>query len=85
MTYASILVFGQQRMSHREELMKYMVRSQCKHNKYPLYSVHSDMDYFILYNDICVEEEVIELESKSRKTKDVKLNARKGYKMYGVQ
>jgi hypothetical protein len=31
--------------------MKYMVSSQEKPHNYPLYSVHSDLDSFILYND----------------------------------
>jgi hypothetical protein len=31
--------------------MKYMVSSQEKLHNYPLYFVHSDLDYFILYND----------------------------------
>lgn len=48
--------------------MKFMVSSQEKPNNYPLYSVHLDMDSFILYNDICLEEEVSDMEVKSRKT-----------------
>jgi hypothetical protein len=31
--------------------MKYMVSSQEKPHNYPLYSAHSDLDSFILYND----------------------------------
>ena len=31
--------------------MKYMVSSQEKLHNYPLYSAHSDLDLFILYND----------------------------------
>jgi hypothetical protein len=51
MSYATILVFGQQRRLYRATLMKYMVSSQEKLHNYPLYSTHSDLDYFILYND----------------------------------
>jgi hypothetical protein len=36
--------------------MKYMVSSEEKMHKYPLYFVHSDLDSFILYNDGDVEE-----------------------------
>jgi len=51
--------------------MKYIVSGQDKPNNYPLYYVHSYMDSFILDNDICLEEEMSEMESKSSKTKDV--------------
>lgn len=68
MTYATILVFGQPRRLHTETLMKYMVSSQDKPNNYPLYSVHSDMDSFILYNNECVENEVSPLEAKISNT-----------------
>jgi hypothetical protein len=56
MSYATIPVFGQQRRLYRETLMKYMVSSQEKPHNYPLYSAHSDLDSFILYNDGDTEE-----------------------------
>jgi hypothetical protein len=37
--------------------MKYMVSSQEKPHNYPLYSAHSDLDSFILYNDGATEEQ----------------------------
>jgi hypothetical protein len=51
MSYATILVFGQHIILYRETLMKYMVSSQEKPHNYSLYSIHSDLDSFILYND----------------------------------
>jgi ribonuclease HI len=51
MSYATIPIFGQKRWLYRETLMKYMVSSQEKPHNYPLYSVHSDLDSFILYYD----------------------------------
>ena len=36
--------------------MKYMVSSQEKPHNYPLYSAHSDLDSFILYNNGDTEE-----------------------------
>jgi hypothetical protein len=51
MSYATIPVLGQQRRLYRETLMKYMVSSQAKPHNYPLYSTHSHIDSFILYND----------------------------------
>jgi ribonuclease HI len=56
MSYATILVFGKKRRLYREALMKYMVSRQEKPHNYPLYSVHSDLDSFILYNDGDMEE-----------------------------
>jgi hypothetical protein len=42
--------------------MKYMVISQEKPHNYPLYSAHSDLDSFILYNDGDTEEQITQLE-----------------------
>jgi hypothetical protein len=62
MSYATIPVFGQQRRLYRETLMKYMVSSQEKPHNYPLYSAHSDLDSFILYNDGDMGEQITQLE-----------------------
>ena len=35
--------------------MKYMVSSQEKIHNYPLYYVHTDLDSFILFNDVEIE------------------------------
>jgi hypothetical protein len=61
MSYATIPVFGQQRRLYRETLMKYMVSSQEKPHNYPLYSAHSDLDSFVLYNDGDTEEKDTQL------------------------
>jgi ribonuclease HI len=61
MSYATVPVFGQQRRLYRETLMKYMVSSQEKPHNYPLYSAHSDLDSFILYNDSHTEEQGTQL------------------------
>jgi hypothetical protein len=61
MSYATIPVFGKQRRLYRETLMKYMVSSQEKLHNYPLYSTHSDLDTFILYNDGDTEEKDTQL------------------------
>jgi len=50
MSYATILVFGQPKRLYRETLMKYVVSSPEKPQNFPFYSMHSDMDSFILYN-----------------------------------
>lgn len=50
-----------------------MVSSQEKTNNYRLYSVHLDLDSFILYNDEFVEEEVSLLEVVLSKTEEMKL------------
>jgi hypothetical protein len=61
MSYTTIPVFGQQRRLYRETLMKYMVSSQEKPHNYPLYSAHSNLDLFILYNDGHTEEQDTQL------------------------
>jgi len=50
MSYATISVFGQPKKLHQETLMKYVLSSQEKPQNFPIYSMHSDMDSFILYN-----------------------------------
>ena len=51
LSYATISIFGQPKKLYRETLMKYVVRSEEKPQNFPIYSIHSDMDYFILFND----------------------------------
>ena len=51
LSYATISVFGQPKRLYRETLMKYVVSSVSKHENFPIYSIHSDMDSFILFND----------------------------------
>jgi hypothetical protein len=70
MSYATIPVFEQQRRLYRETLMKYMVSSQEKPHNYPLYSAHSDMDSFILYNDDDMEEQIAQLEEDTLDLKE---------------
>ena len=50
MSYTTILVFGQPKRLYRKTLIKYVVSSQEKPQNFPIYSVHSDMDSFIIYN-----------------------------------
>jgi hypothetical protein len=61
MSYATVPVFGQQRRLYRETLMKYKVSSQEKPHNYPLYSAHSDLDSFILYNDGDTGEKITQM------------------------
>ena len=50
MTYATIPVFNQPRRLYRESHMKYMVSSQERPENSPIYSIHTDLDSFILFN-----------------------------------
>ena len=50
-SYATIPIFGQLRRLYRESQMKFLVSSPEKPENSPLYSVHTDLDSFILYND----------------------------------
>jgi ribonuclease HI len=72
MSYAIVLVFGQQRRLYRETLMKYMVSSQEKPHNYPLYSTHSELDSFILYNEGDPEGKIAQLESDTTDPKENK-------------
>jgi hypothetical protein len=68
MSYATISVFGQPKRLYRETLMKYVVSSQEKPQNFPIYSVHSDMDSFILYNaEIDPPTDVKVLAAKTKK------------------
>ena len=60
MTYATIPVFSQPRRLYRETHMKYMVSSQERTDNSPLYSIHTDLDSFILYNDENLNEQGLE-------------------------
>ena len=51
MTYATIPVFSQTRRLYRETHMKYMVSNQETQENSPIYSIHTNLDSFILYND----------------------------------
>ena len=68
MSYATISVFGQQRKLYRETLMKYMVSSVEKPQNFPIYSVHFDMDSFILYNSDHDKKEITVVEQKYKTT-----------------
>jgi hypothetical protein len=72
MSYVTIHVFGQQRILYRETLMKYMVNSQEKPHNYPLYSVHSNLDSFILYNDGDLDSQIAQLEDDASSLKESK-------------
>jgi len=50
MSYSTISVFDQQRKLYRETLIEYMVSSAKRPKNFPIYSMHSDMDSFILNN-----------------------------------
>ena len=49
-SYATLSIFGKPKMLYGVTLMKYMVSDVEKLQYYPIYSIHSDMDYFILCN-----------------------------------
>jgi len=66
MSYATISIFGQQRKLYRETLMKYMVSSSERPQNYPIYSMHSDMDSFILYNSNNGKDKITDVEGKHK-------------------
>src|SRR5690606_6285057 len=57
-SYITVLVFGgQKRRLYRESLMQYMINSKEKPTNNPKYAIHSDLDYFVLFNSNCFDEE----------------------------
>ena len=54
--FATIPVFSQLRRLYREEQMKFLFSSPEKPENSPLYSVHTDLDSFILCSDESLEE-----------------------------
>ena len=60
MSYATIPIFNQTKRLYRESHMKYMVSSLDRPNNTPIYSIHSDLDSFILYNENDLDEQVNE-------------------------
>jgi hypothetical protein len=82
MSYATILVFGQQRRLYRETSMKYMVKNQEKPHNYPLYFAHSDLDSFILYNDDDMGDQITQLEEDTFDlNEDQEITKEKGKKL----
>ena len=53
--------------------MKYMVSSQEKSHNYPLYSVHSDLDSFILYNDGDLDSQIAQFEDDASSLEESKV------------
>ena len=64
MTYATIPVFNQTRRLYRESHMKYMVSNIDRPNNTPVYSIHSDLESFILYNENDISEQVNDKEKE---------------------
>ena len=62
MSYATIPVFNQTRRLYRESHMKYMVSDIDRPNISPIYSIHSNLDSFILYN----EDEISQQEKENK-------------------
>ena len=58
MSFATILVFNQTRMFYRETHMKYMVSNLDRPNNTLVYSIHSNLDSFILYNESDINEQI---------------------------
>ena len=62
MSYDTIHVFSQTRRLNQDSHMKYMVSSLDRPNNTPMYSIHSNIDSFILCNEEDINEQVTEVE-----------------------
>ena len=49
--------------------MKYMVSNLNRPNNTPIYSIHSNLDYFILFNEIDINEQIKENEEDLKPSK----------------
>ena len=78
MKYATIPIFSQLRRLYRESHMKFIVSNQEKSENSPLYSFHTDLDSFILYNDESFDELELESEQSPNITKNIGGEDRKG-------
>jgi hypothetical protein len=56
MSYATILVFGQERRLYREVMLKYMVSSKTQPNNHLIYFVGTEVGSSIFYNNLNFEE-----------------------------
>jgi len=57
MSYATIPMFGKQRILYRETQLAYMVSILDRPNNHPIYVVDIDIADSIFYNNLCFEEE----------------------------
>ena len=63
MSYTTIPVFNQTRILYQESHMKYMVSNQEMPNNIPMYSIHSNLNSFILHTDEDIDKQVGEIET----------------------
>ena len=72
--YATIPIFSQLRRLYREAQMKFLVSSPKKPENSPLYSVHTDLDSFILCNDESLEGPKFENRDSKNETDPIDFN-----------
>ena len=72
--YATIPIFGQLRRLYREAQMKFLVSSLERPENSPLYSVHTDLDSFILCNDDSLEGSTSQNKDTNEKTEPMDFN-----------
>ena len=72
--YATIPIFGPLRRLYREAQMKFLVSSPEKPENSPLYSVHTDLDSFILCNDESLEGSESKNKDTNKETKPMDFN-----------
>jgi hypothetical protein len=70
MSYATILVFGQDRWLYREVFLKYMVSNKSQPSNHPIYSVETELGSSILFKDLCFEEKELEIDMDNKERYD---------------
>jgi hypothetical protein len=66
MSYATILIFGQDRILYREVLIKYMVSNKSQSNNHPIYSMETEIGSSIFFNDLSFEEKVPDIDMTTK-------------------
>ena len=69
MSFATIPIFNQTRRLYQETHMKYMVSNLDRPNNTPIYSIHSNLNSFILYNESDINEQIKENEEDFKPSK----------------
>ena len=73
MSYATILVFGEQKRLDRENGLAYMISNPEHLENHPIYSVETNLEYAIFCNDVSNEQYDYEKILKQGKEEDLVL------------
>jgi hypothetical protein len=70
MSYATIPIFGQDKRLYKEVLLKYMVKKKSHLSNHPIYSMKTELGSSIFFNDLCFEENGLEIDMDDKERSD---------------